>query len=148
MIRLMPALTFVFLAQAAAAYDPVNETVTGHAVPKDLQAVGVDEHLGAQLDLTMEFTADDGVTAPLGRFFGGHKPVLMAMVYYNCPSLCSYHLNSVNDTIKQLKWTTGDKFEWWRSAWITPRRPNLRAKRRPITSRLMVGPRAKKAGIF
>ncbi len=111
MIRLVLATALALMTNAALAYDPVNETVTGHALPKELESVGVEEHLGAQLNLDLEFTDDKGVTAPLGRFFGGHKPVLMAMVYYNCPSLCSYHLNSINETIKQLKWTTGDQFE-------------------------------------
>lgn len=111
MIRPVLATALALFVQAAMAYDPVNQTVTGHALPQDLRSVGVEEHLGGQLDLGMEFTADDGVTAPLGRFFGGHKPVLMAMVYFNCPSLCSYHLNSINETLQQLKWTTGDKFE-------------------------------------
>ncbi len=111
MIRLVLIAALAILINPAWGYDPVNETVNSHALPKELSSVGVEEHLGAQLDLNLEFTGDDGVTAPLGRFFSGKKPVLMAMVYYNCASLCSYHLNSINDTIKQLKWTTGDKFD-------------------------------------
>lgn len=111
MIRLALATACALIMNAAWAYDPVNQTVTGHALPPELQSVGVEEHLGAQLDLNLQFTDDKGVTGPLGRFFGGHKPVLMAMIYYNCPSLCSYHLNAINDTLKQLKWTTGDQFE-------------------------------------
>jgi protein SCO1/2 len=99
-------------------------------LPNELKSVGVDEHMGAQLDLSNEFTADDGVTAPLGRFFGGHKPVLMAMVYYNCPSLCSYHLNSINDTLKQLKWTSGEQFELVAVSMDHHETPDLAAKKK------------------
>lgn len=101
-----------FLAINAWGYDPRDPvTVTGHELPAELQSVGVDEHLGATLDKNLIFTDDKGQTGPLGRFFQTGKPVLMAMVYYNCPSLCSLHLNGLNDTMKQLKWTAGDEFQ-------------------------------------
>lgn len=104
-------LAAAFLTIQAQAYDPKEVTVTGHELPKELKSVGVDEHLGAQIDKSLVFTDDKGVTGPIGRFFTGHKPILMAMVYYNCPSLCSFHLNGITDTLKQLKWTVGQQFE-------------------------------------
>lgn len=108
--------TLVWLFSAAlisgwATYDPNNVTVTGHETPVEYQNVGVEEHLGAQLDTSLEFTDDKGVTGPLKRFFTGHRPVLMAMVYYDCPSLCNYHLNGLTDAMKKLKWTAGQEFE-------------------------------------
>ncbi|NJM09591.1 MAG: SCO family protein, partial [Bdellovibrionaceae bacterium] len=111
MIRVGLALVAALLTNSSWAYDPKEVSVTGHALPAELQSVGVEEHLGATLDLTMPFTDDKGETSPLGRFFNGDKPVLMAMVYYNCPSLCSYHLNGLTDTLKQLKWTAGQQFD-------------------------------------
>lgn len=95
----------------AYAYDPQEPIVTGHELPKDLQDVGVEEHLGEQLDLSLPFVSDAGEEVTLGRYFQGAKPVLMAMVYYTCPSLCNHHLNSLNDAIKELKWTAGDEYE-------------------------------------
>ncbi len=93
------------------AYD-TKVTVTGHSLPKEIENVGVTEHLGDTLDINnLQFTDDKGEKGPLSRFFTGHKPVLMAMVYYNCPGLCSYHLNGVTDTLKQLKWTAGSQYE-------------------------------------
>src|SRR5688572_4812128 len=93
------------------AYDPKEITVTGHELPAELKEVGVDEKLGSSLDLSLPFTDDQGVTGPIGRFFHKDKPVLMAMVYYSCPSLCNYHLNGLTDTLKQLQWKTGQEFE-------------------------------------
>lgn len=110
MLKGLAALA-AFFSIHAWGYDPNEVTLTGHDLPKELQTVGVDEHLGAQIDKNLVFTDDKGVTGPIGRFFTGHKPVLMAMVYYNCPSLCSFHLNGVTDTLKQLKWTAGKEFE-------------------------------------
>lgn len=95
----------------ASAYDPQEPVVTGHELPSDLKGVGVDEHLGEQLDLSLPFVSDTGEEVTLGRYFQGAKPVLMAMVYYTCPSLCNHHLNSLNDAIKELKWTAGNEYE-------------------------------------
>lgn len=93
------------------AYDPNEVVITSHELPKEFQGVGVDERLGQAIDLNLEFTDDKGVTGPIGRFFKGSKPVLMAMVYYSCPSLCNFHLNGLTETLKTLKWNAGDKFE-------------------------------------
>jgi protein SCO1/2 len=94
----------------AWAYD-TKPLVTGHELPKELQSVGVDEHLGASLDLDMQFTDENGQQVPLRSFFHSPKPVLMAMVYYTCPSLCNYHLNGLTEAMKKLKWSTGQDFE-------------------------------------
>lgn len=111
MSRLGLLLAVIFLANPLWAYDPNEVVISGHDLPKEFKDVGVDEHLGQALDLNLEFTDDKGVTGPLGRFFNKGKPVLMAMVYYTCPSLCNFHLNGLTDTMKLLKWSTGDKFQ-------------------------------------
>lgn len=103
--------SLLIFSGATSAYDPSNPLVTGHELPKDLKDVGVEEHLGQQLDLSLPFVSDTGEAVTLGQYFQGSKPVLMAMVYYTCPSLCNHHLNALTDTMKQLDWTVGDQFE-------------------------------------
>jgi protein SCO1/2 len=93
------------------AYDPNEINVTGFDKPAELQNVGVTEHLGAQLDTSLQFTDDKGVSAPLSRFFEKGKPVVMAIVYYSCPGLCNFHLNGLTDAMKAMKWTLGNQFE-------------------------------------
>jgi protein SCO1/2 len=102
-------LAATFVTTTAWAYD-TNVLVTGHELPKELQGIGVDEHLGATLDPNLTFIDEAGQNVKLGQFFTGDKPVLMAMVYYTCPSLCNYHLNGLTETMKQLKWTAGKDF--------------------------------------
>lgn len=106
----LAVLAAMFVTSAASAYD-TKVVVTGHELPNELKEVGVDEHLGAQLDLSNTFIDETGKTIPLSALITGQKPVLMAMVYYTCPSLCNYHLNGLTDTMKQLKWTAGKDFE-------------------------------------
>ncbi len=109
MIRL--AVLAALLGWNAWAYDPKQVDVDVHKLPQELVNVGVDEHLGQQLDLSLQFTNEKGETVPLATYFRSDKPVLMAMVYYNCPSLCNLHLNGLTDQMKQLKWTTGRDFD-------------------------------------
>ena len=111
MTRFLPLVFTLALGPNLWAYDPKEVVVTGHDLPQDLVDVGVDEHLGAPLDLNLEFTDDHGETLPLGRLINGRRPVLMAMVYYNCPSLCNYHLNGLTDAMRSLTWKAGDEFD-------------------------------------
>ena len=103
MKKIWPALLLAAtIGSWVHAYD-TKVLVTGHEVPSELQNVGVDEHLGAQLDLGLQFTDEDGKQVALGQFFKSDKPVLMAMVYYTCPSLCNYHLNGLTTAMRELK---------------------------------------------
>jgi len=80
-------------------------------VPKELENVGITEQNGAQVDPNLAFTDDTGKKITLGDYFNKKKPILLSMVYFNCPSLCNLHLNGLNDGLKQLDWAIGDKFE-------------------------------------
>jgi protein SCO1 len=109
--KLWPVLVLTAgLTPQLHAYD-TKVLVTGHELPKELQSVGVEEHLGNQLDLDLPFVDDTGEKVTLQKYFQGSKPVLMAMVYYTCPALCNYHLNGLTEAMRQLKWTTGKDFE-------------------------------------
>lgn len=96
---------------SAFAYDPEKAEVTGHELPKEFKDVGVDEHLGQQLDMSLPFYDDNGEKVTLGKYFTSGKPVLMAMVYYSCPSLCNFHMNGLTEVFKGLKWTIGQDFD-------------------------------------
>lgn len=107
----MSALLTTLLASAAWAYDPKAVTVTGHELPKEFEKVNLEQHQGKQLTLSREFVSDTGEAVTLGKYFSKDRPVLMAMVYYDCPSLCNYHLNALTNAMKGLKWTAGREFE-------------------------------------
>ena len=125
----LTVLVASFLSLNAWAYDPKVE-VTGHDLPPELVSVGVDEHLGAALDLDLYFQNEMGETVPLRSFMHKGRPVLMAMVYYNCPSLCNYHLNGLVDTMKQLKWSPGQEFEVVEVSMNHRETPDLAAKKK------------------
>lgn len=110
MTTCLTLLCAAFISGNSWAYNPNEKLVTGHELPAELQNVGVEEHLGAQLDTSLTFTDDHGKTAPLASFLRSEKPTLLAIVYYECPSLCNFHLNGLTDAMKTLKWSAGDEF--------------------------------------
>ena len=67
-------------------------------LPAELEGVGIQEKLGAQIDLNLTFTAENGRQAPLKQYFHQGKPVLLNLVYYQCPMLCNLILNGQTST--------------------------------------------------
>ena len=55
--------------------------------------VEVDERIGGRLPLDLEFQDESGETVKLSRYVDGTGPVVLTLVYYNCPLLCNLLLN-------------------------------------------------------
>ena len=68
-------------------------TLPANVRPAQLEGVGIDEHLGSSVDLNLTFTGEDGYPVRLGKFFNQGRPVILNLVYYNCPMLCTLVLN-------------------------------------------------------
>ncbi len=90
-------------------YDP---TVTvSNGLPPVLQTVGITQRLGEQLPLDTEFKDENGNTVKLGAFFGKGKPVILALVYYECPMLCNEVLNGLTGSLKGINFDAGKEFD-------------------------------------
>jgi protein SCO1 len=73
---------------------PVRADAT--ATTRDLQQrIGVDPHVGAQLPLATSFQDERGARRTLGEFIAG-RPAVLALVYFNCPNLCSVTLDGLS----------------------------------------------------
>ena len=65
--------------------------------PGYLDGVGIDQNLGAQVPLDLVFHDETGKAVKLGDYFdGSKKPVILTLVYYKCPTLCTMVLNDLN----------------------------------------------------
>jgi protein SCO1 len=80
-------------------------------LPKELEGVGVTEHLGDQIPLDLAFVDSDGKPVALKQYFDGRRPVVLTLNYSNCPMLCSLQLNGLFDALKRMPWDIGDKFQ-------------------------------------
>jgi protein SCO1/2 len=73
-----------------------------------LNNIDVIEHIGDQIPLDIEIVREDNSRTTLREYFSdSNKPVILTLVYYNCPMLCNYLLNGLVDELKQMTWTPG-----------------------------------------
>jgi len=63
-------------------------------------SIGLDEHVGAQVPLDLQFTSSTGKPVVLGNLFDGKRPVLLVMAYAHCEMLCSVVLHGVTDALR------------------------------------------------
>jgi protein SCO1 len=79
-------------------------------LPVALRGVGVDQNLNAQIPLDATFHDDTGRSVQLAEYFG-RKPVILAMVYYECPMLCTQILNGLISALKPVSFRAGGQFD-------------------------------------
>lgn len=91
------------------AYDPAQSEPNG--LPKVLQTVGIEQKLGNQLPLDTEFKDENGNTVKLGQYFHNGRPVILALVYYECPMLCNEVLNGLTGSLKGMSLESGKDFD-------------------------------------
>ena len=80
------------------------------ALPGALEGVGIDQKLNQQVPLNLQFRDEFGRTLPLSTYFHG-KPVLLALVYYRCPMLCTQILNGTIGALKAVSLEPAKDFE-------------------------------------
>ena len=78
--------------------------------PPNLQNVGIEQHLDGQVPPDLVFVDDAGRTVKLGDYFG-KKPLILNLVYYNCPMLCGEALAGLTGAMKMVKFDVGDQFD-------------------------------------
>jgi len=80
--------------------------------PRDpLRGIEIVDRPDAALPLEASFRDEEGRPVALRAYFQPGRPVLLALVYYNCPMLCTLVLNGVVDAVKQVGLNTGRDFE-------------------------------------
>lgn len=72
--------------------------------------IGIDQKLNEQVPLDLEFVDEEGRKVALGEYFG-EKPVALALVYYECPMLCTQVLNGLLGSFRALSFGIGEEFE-------------------------------------
>ena len=82
----------------------VGLAITSHAQTaeqKVLEQIGVDQRLDSVLPLDLKFRDEHGKDVTLGDYFK-EKPVVLSLVYYECPMLCTMTLNGLIKAINAM----------------------------------------------
>ena len=103
---------FIFFTPPALSYDPTQTEREQNEIPKELRNIGIDEKLGHNLkDLSIQLVDDDGTPRKFGDLLTPRRPIILSLVYFNCPSLCNLHLNGVLDSLQQISLKPGEDYE-------------------------------------
>jgi protein SCO1/2 len=100
-----PSLRSQVSSYADKQVGPVNDKP-----PAILSGVGIAQNLNQQLPLSLTFTDDAGKQVQLASYFG-KRPAILALVYYQCPMLCSEELNGLTGALQMVKFVPGKDFD-------------------------------------
>jgi protein SCO1/2 len=101
----MKCLVALSLLTAASAVAAATDSL-----PPQLEDVGFDQRLGENVPLDLLFTDETGSQRDLGTWFG-ERPVILALVYYDCPMLCPMVLNGLTSSLKTMNFNPGKEFD-------------------------------------
>src|SRR5438445_2807861 len=100
------------LASSALAGDfaPPPAVETPSTKPAILNDIGIDQKLGAQVPADAVFRDENGQTVKLGDYFAkSHRPIILTLVYFKCPMLCTMVLNDLVRTMNGMDTLTAGK---------------------------------------
>jgi protein SCO1 len=108
------ALPGAALAQRSPGYGTAPASAgagdAASARPGIISRIGIDQKLNDQVPLDLVFTNDEGREVRLGEYFG-KRPVVLALVYYECPMLCTQILTGIVTTVGVMDFTVGKEFD-------------------------------------
>lgn len=78
--------------------------------PAILNDIGIDQKLGVQVPADLIFADETGKTVRLGDYFG-KRPIILSLVYFECPMLCTMSLNDLTRAMGAMPLNPGDDFE-------------------------------------
>jgi protein SCO1/2 len=78
--------------------------------PPGLKNVGIEQHLNDQIPPDLVFRDETGKSVRLGDYFG-KRPLILNLVYYQCPMLCGEVLSGLESALRVLKFDVGKEFD-------------------------------------
>jgi len=127
MTKSLSALLILLFSTTAWAIDPADSAL----LPEEMQDVGIDQSvLGTQLGVDTQFVDEEDTVGKLSDFMLKDRPTIMSVVYYNCPGLCSLHMNGAATVFEELKLTAGKDFNWVLITMDASETPDLALKKK------------------
>jgi protein SCO1/2 len=75
--------------------------------------VGIDQKIGSQVPGEAVFADEKGNRVTLDQYFHGDRPIILSLVYFKCPMLCTTVLNEMNVSLDTMPkgFDIGKKFD-------------------------------------
>jgi protein SCO1 len=97
--------------------------------PPGLKNVGIQQNLNQPLPLDLSFKDDLGRNVHLGDYFG-KKPVILSLVYFNCPMLCGEVLSGLERSLRMMTLDVGKDFDVLTISFDPKDTPEMAAKKK------------------
>src|SRR5687768_8891727 len=98
-------VVFCLLSSLFCLLSPVSAQPVG-VKPPIIKDVGIDQLLNSQVPLGLEFKDETGRAVKLSEYFKD-KPVVLSLVYYDCPRACTQILTGLLGVLKTLPMAPG-----------------------------------------
>jgi protein SCO1/2 len=98
--------------------------------PQVLEKVGIEEKLGNPVPLDGELVGADGRPWKLRAALDGRRPVVLTLVYYECPMLCGLILSGAARGMRESGLTLGEDFQAVTISFDPEEKPAQGAERR------------------
>jgi protein SCO1/2 len=95
---------------ALAGFAALSVNAQQANTPAILHKVGITQNLNAQIPPDLMFRDETGKSVRIGEFFG-KKPIVLSLVYFDCPALCTEVLNGELRTMQAISLDLGKDFE-------------------------------------
>ena len=109
---------------------PAPKGTPSDAPPAVLEDVGIDERLGNVVPLDLDLVDAQGKPFKLRDAFDGHRPVVLALVYYECPMLCGLVLSGAAKAFRENGLVLGKDFQAITVSFDPKEKPAQAAERR------------------
>ncbi|MEX0938557.1 MAG: SCO family protein [Pirellulales bacterium] len=96
-----------FIALSPSESQAEDQRQGGFQVP---EGIGITQELGARVPGDLTFRDEHGRTVQLQDYFG-EKPILLQLVYLECPMLCNLSSDGLIHSLTELKQDVGADFE-------------------------------------
>ena len=106
-----PAAAFALALALALPGQPARAASAPLAPDSVVKNAAIDQKLDSQVPLDLTFRDEHGATVTLGQYFTSGRPVVLSLVYYRCPGLCTMTLNGMTKAFKPLQFSAGKEFE-------------------------------------
>lgn len=119
------------LLTASAQYGrPPESSLPRGGTPEVLKSVSIEQKLNEQVALDAVFRDEAGREVRLADYFGRGKPVVLALVYYECPMMCNQILNALSGSLVAVSFTAGVEFEVVTVSFDAREGPELAARKK------------------
>ncbi len=97
--------------------------------PPGLKNVGIQQNLNQEIPANLAFTDDLGRSVHLGDYFG-KRPLILNLVYYNCPMLCGEVLSGLEHSLSMMQFDVGKEFDVITVSFDPSETPEMAAKKK------------------